>query len=264
MNTSARKAEGFVISPAAGGASFALPLLLEWNQILASRSEIPTLSVALNHAHLRSISCQIHKLDPTAQIPLLLGRDIIKAHKVRQQINGPHDAPFVQKLDLGWVVVGELCLGNVHIPSVSTFRTNILENGCTSYLSPCISYMNLKEEAPNSGEPRGVIFGACKNSMYRTSEKSLGCDVFQRTENDNKLPPSIEDTAFLRIMDSEVYRDEETVGLPHCPSECQDKYSPTIVNKLLIDSILCNVPSAMKNSLALSWRKFWRMILHYR
>ncbi|KAL1249503.1 hypothetical protein QQF64_020508 [Cirrhinus molitorella] len=68
--------------------------------------------------------------------------------------------------------------------------------------------MNLKEEAPNSGELRSVIFGACKNSMYGTSENSLGCDVFQMTENDNKLALSIEDTAFLRIMDSEVYRDE--------------------------------------------------------
>ncbi|KAI2662312.1 Dystrophin-1 [Labeo rohita] len=68
--------------------------------------------------------------------------------------------------------------------------------------------MNLKEEAPYSGEPEGVTFGACKNSMYRTSENGLDCDVFQRTDNDNKLAPSIEDTAFLRIMDSEVYRDE--------------------------------------------------------
>lgn len=159
-NMSARKAEGFMISPVAGGASFALPPLIECNQILASRCEIPTPNVALSHSHLRSVASKIPKLDPNAQILLLLGRDIIRVHKVRQQINGPHDAPFAQRLDLGWVVVGEVCLGNAHIPSVSTFRTNILENGRTTYLSPCTSYMNLKEEVHYSGEPRGIILGA--------------------------------------------------------------------------------------------------------
>ncbi|XP_067279227.1 uncharacterized protein [Pseudorasbora parva] len=216
-NMSGRKAECFMISPAAGGASFALPPLIECNQILASRCEIPTPNVVLNHAHLKSIASQIPKLDPNAQILLLLGRDIIRVHKVRQQINGPHDAPFAQRLDLGWVVVGEVCLGNAHIPSASTFRTNILENGRTTYLSPCTSYMNLKEEVPYSGETRGVILGAHKNSMYGTSEDSLGCDVFQRTENDNKLAPSIEDTAFLRIMNSDVHKDEENSWVAPLP-----------------------------------------------
>jgi len=87
---------------------------------------------------------------------------MIRMHKERKQMNDPHDAPFAQRLDLGWVVVGEVCLGNAHIPSVSTFMTNILENGWSTYLSPCTSYMNLKEEAPYSGEPWSIIFGACK------------------------------------------------------------------------------------------------------
>jgi len=120
---SARKAEGFMISPAAGGASFALPPLIECNQILASRFEIPPRNVALNHSHLRSVASQI-----------LLGTDMIRVHKDRQQMNDPHDAPFAQRLDLGWVVVGEVCT----------------------------SYMNLEEEAPYIGEPWSIIFGACK------------------------------------------------------------------------------------------------------
>ena len=35
---------------------------------------------------------------------------------------------FEQRLDLGWVLVGEVCLGNAHKPSVSTFKTNVMEN----------------------------------------------------------------------------------------------------------------------------------------
>ena len=43
----------------------------------------------------------IPEVDPTAEILLLLGRDIIRVHKVREQVNGPHNAPFAQCLDLG-------------------------------------------------------------------------------------------------------------------------------------------------------------------
>ncbi|KAL0149700.1 hypothetical protein M9458_054983 [Cirrhinus mrigala] len=187
MTMSARKAEGIVISPAEGGAY--------------PKCSLESLSLEVSCMPNSQTGPQRTDTSPT-------GKKHCKHCKVRKQINGPHDAPFAQKLDLGWVVVGDVYLGKAHIPSVSTFKTNILENDHTTYLSPCTCYMNLKEEVPYSREPKGVIFGACKNGMHRTSENSLGCDVFQRTENENELALSTEDTTFLRIMDSEVYRDE--------------------------------------------------------
>ena len=123
---SGRKAEGFQIEPVYGGLTLTLPPLIECNQIPTNKSEIPTPKAALFNPHLKAVAGHIPELDPDAQILLLLGRDIIRVHKVREQVNGPHSAPFAQRLDLGWVVVGEVCLGNAHKPSINTSRTTFL------------------------------------------------------------------------------------------------------------------------------------------
>lgn len=46
------------------------------------------------------------------------------------------------------------------------------------------------------------------NMSARVTEKMLGQTVFNRTEHDNKPAPSVEDTAFLKIMDINVYRND--------------------------------------------------------
>lgn len=209
MEMSGRKAEGFEIESVNGGVTLTLPPLIECDQVPTNRSEIPTPKVALLHPHLRSVAKHIPELDPNAPILLLLGRDIIRAHKVRQQINGPHDSPFAQRLDLGWTIVGEVCLRQGHKPKVSTFKTHVLEKGRPSFLSPCNNFIDLKEKVCHGGEqPRGLA-NTCKSSAERITEHSLGQNLFQTTENDNKVAQSIEDVAFLKIMDLEVYRDDK-------------------------------------------------------
>ena len=129
MECSGRKAAGYHIEAWNGGVSLALPPLIECNDISDNRAEIPTPEVAPHHSHLNCLAEEIPPLDDKAQILLLLGRDIIRAHKVRKWINGPNNSTFAQKLDLGWVLVGDVCLGNVHKPTVHSFKTHILENG---------------------------------------------------------------------------------------------------------------------------------------
>lgn len=126
---SGRKAVGFQIQAINGGVCLDLPPLIECNEITSNRSEIPAPEVALSHAHLKNVAPYIPKLDPEAQILILLGGDLIRVHKVRQQINGPHNAPFAQRLDLGWVIVGEVCINSAHKPTVAVYKTNILQNG---------------------------------------------------------------------------------------------------------------------------------------
>lgn len=58
----------------------------------------------------KPIAHLIPELDPDAQILLLLGQDVLQVHKVRYQFNGPNNTPYAPKLDLGWVVIGEVCL----------------------------------------------------------------------------------------------------------------------------------------------------------
>lgn len=99
--TSGRKAEGFVIESIDGKIAVPLPPLIECNNIPNNRTEISTPNDVIHQPHLRHLSKHLPELDPDAEILLLLGRDIVRLHKVRQQVNGPHDAPFAQRLDLG-------------------------------------------------------------------------------------------------------------------------------------------------------------------
>ena len=142
-----RRANGFVVESTDGKTSLALPTLIECDQLPDNRSEIPTPAAVKNHPHLKSLTSKIPPLDPKAKILLLLGRDIIQVHKVLEQRNGPPHAPFAQRLALGWVVIGDVCINGAHLPSpVNTYRTYVLENGRPSVLCPCLNKIEIKEK----------------------------------------------------------------------------------------------------------------------
>ena len=88
---------------------------------------------------------------------LLLGRDIIRVHEVRKQVNGPHNLPYAQKLDLWWVIVGNVCLGNVHRPlTISMFHTNTIELLRPTLFDACLNVFHVKErfsETQATSEP---------------------------------------------------------------------------------------------------------------
>lgn len=196
METSGKKAEGFKIESLDGKAVISLPPLLECPEIPNNRFEIPTPSTVLHQPHLHHIAKHIPEMDAEAEILLLLGRDILRVHKVRQQISGPHDAPFAQRLDLGWVVIGEVCLGNVHKPTVNALKTHVLDSCRHSIFRPCTSFISIKETQPSFNRPS------------KSPEKLLGQTVFNRTEHDNRLAPSKEDGQFLEIMAKNVHKDD--------------------------------------------------------
>ncbi len=139
-------------------------------------------------------------------------------------MNGPPNAPFAQKLDLGWVIIGDMCLGKVHRPTlVQTYRTSILENGQSTYFHPCPNNYNVKE------------------STQRLAER----DIFQRTKDDEKTAPSIEDKLLLQIMEREVYKDDENSWVAPLPFKQPRQYLPN------------NRPQAVErlNSLLRSFRR---------
>lgn len=130
---------------------------------------------------------------------------MLRAHKVRQQVNGPHNDPFAQRLDLGWVVIGEVYLGNMHKPTVGTFKTHVLDNGRHSIFQPCTSFMQVNETQPRFSKPNKV------------PERMLGHQVFDETEHDNKLAPSIEDLLFLKIIDTNAHKDDTSSWIAPLP-----------------------------------------------
>ncbi|XP_070409592.1 uncharacterized protein [Nothobranchius furzeri] len=128
--TSGRRAVNFSLESLDGEVNIQLPPLIECDSVPDNRSEIPSPEIAQHHSHLLSVADNIPPVDHHAPILLLLGRDVLRVHKVREQINGPNDAPYAQRLDLGWVIVGEVCLGKAHSQSeVNVYKTHTLDNG---------------------------------------------------------------------------------------------------------------------------------------
>ncbi|XP_062422700.1 uncharacterized protein LOC119214058 [Pungitius pungitius] len=210
VETAGRKACGFTVESIDGKMNMALPTLTECNEIPNNRAEIPTPEAAYHHHHLRQIATEIPALDPDAAILLLLGRDIVRAHKVRKQHNGPHDAPYAQKLDLGWVIIGDVCLGGAHkANTVSTMKTSILENGRPTCFTPCENQIRVKEiyRIENKGK-NPLLHKPTPSTSIIPEMDSLGKAVFCTTENDNLLAHSIEDLAFIQIMERELSQDD--------------------------------------------------------
>ncbi|TKS65471.1 hypothetical protein D9C73_028149 [Collichthys lucidus] len=198
VNTQGRRAHGFAIEGINRKVSITLPILTECNQIPNNRSEIPTLEAAAAHPHLSHVATQIPPLDPSADILLLLGRDVIQAHKVRRQINGPNEAPYAQQLDLGWVIIGDVCLSGAHRPTVNSYKTNILDNGRPSFLSPCENRIYTKVKFTEDNP----LFG----SMQPKDE--LSKHIFEQTADDDKLALSAEEESFLNVMHHGFVKDE--------------------------------------------------------
>lgn len=176
METSGRRATGFIAESLDKKTSVMLPTLIECNHMPDDRTEIPIPKVAQHHSHLKSIAHLIPHLDPEAQILILLGRDVLQVHKVREQRNGPHSAPFAQRLDLGWVVIGDVCLGSAHKPAaVTSYRTSVLENGRPSLLTPCPNQVQ-STTSPHSLKHNSPVLDDC----------NLGSTIFQSTKTTTK------------------------------------------------------------------------------
>ena len=80
------------------------------------------------HLHLRGIADEIPEICNDAEILLLVGRDTPPIHKIHKSRNGSKNAPWAQRLDLGWVIIGNACLDGAYKPDLSCYSMNILES----------------------------------------------------------------------------------------------------------------------------------------
>ncbi|XP_028996228.1 uncharacterized protein LOC114849211 isoform X1 [Betta splendens] len=214
-----RRALNFHIESMDGKLNIQLPPLIECDSVPDDRTEIPSPEIAHHHPHLLPVVDKIQPVDQHAPILLLLGRDILRLHKVREQINGPSNAPYAQRLDLGWVIVGEVCLGKAHRSAeVSVYRTHTIDNGRESYFKPCQSFIDVKE---NYGlKPQRHIPSAANHVDTTTivhDTDNLGKSVFDRSKCDDKLALSVDDKTFLNLMASEVYQNKENSWVAPLP-----------------------------------------------
>lgn len=202
IQTSGRKAEGFVVESYDSSCKMNLPTLIECSQVPNVRDEIPTQDIALHYSHLRDVARFIPPLDHDADIILLLGRDIIQAHHVLDQRIGYGNQPYAQKLHLGWAIIGETCLGKTHAPAVvNTYKTHLLGSGRVSLFPPCTNEFRICED---SNRHYGF---SNRNAATHLNNEDFGKNVFQRTKDDEKPGMSVDDREFLQIMHESLQKD---------------------------------------------------------
>ncbi|XP_056017477.1 uncharacterized protein LOC130053871 [Ostrea edulis] len=197
---SGRRSAGFTVESLDGTYRVDLPTLIECTEIPNDRSEIPTCDIAMLHEHLRPIAHELPPTEPESRISLLIGRDVPEAHHVLDQIIGPYSKPYAQKLRLGWVVIGDVCLQGRHVPDrVCARKTHVLQEGRGSIFRPCTSKLEVSDDYGLS-EP-------LKEIPFRTREDRFASTVFERTKHDDKIGLSCEDRTFMEIMDKELHKD---------------------------------------------------------
>lgn len=160
--------------------------------------------MAKHHTHRNSIARHIPPLDPEALILLLLRRDVLQVHKVGDQRNRPNG-------HLGWVLISEACLGAAHkSQEASAFRTHILENRRYSHFTPCLYHLIFKEKLIVDSQRSHNIHDLQSSQFVCipapcTEDDSLGSRIFQCTEDDNKVVPSIKDKQIIKLADKEMF-----------------------------------------------------------
>lgn len=116
------------------------------------------------------------------------------------------------------MTVGDVCLGGAHKPTVSTFKTSVLENGRPSFLTPCKNSICSKER-----------FTSEEHRLIRSTKRShdFGKHIFKQTKEDNMLALSGEDEAFLDIMDNKFTKDKANSWVAPLPFRCPRERLPT-------------------------------------
>ena len=73
---------------------------------------------------------QYHLLDHEVKIEPWISRDIPQVHHVFDQVIGDKGQPFAQRLLFGWVIISEVCIGQVHaLREVNVLKMQILKDG---------------------------------------------------------------------------------------------------------------------------------------
>ena len=205
MQTEGRHAKGLVIESLDGHKRHLLPTITECNAIPDNKDEIPTPDIAMAHPHLRPIADQIPEAQRDTDILLLIGRDVPPLHKVRESRNGRGNSPWAQRLDLGWVILGNTCLDGVHKPNdLSSFKIHLLHNGRPSIFEPCSNVFHVDKATLAHADSRESINEFRREESFSQGkfEDGLASKVFERTELDNRPGYSVEDRKFIEMIDT--------------------------------------------------------------
>ena len=88
---------------------------------------------------------------------------------------------------MGWVVLGNVCMDGAHKPNeVSSYRTQVLDNGRPSFLLPCKNQLYVIHGS-HADSPSYLETSKRKGTFFKGSfEDGLGDNAFVCTKDDNR------------------------------------------------------------------------------
>lgn len=189
---------------------------MECQDIPNNRNEIPTPDIIKHQPHLRRVMMELSPLDCEAEILLLVGRD---AHHVLEQVLGPPNSPFAQRLTLGWAIIGDMCIGRNHSPDkVNSCKTYLSTDGRATVFPPCPNKLKVSETLKDSDDAKWL------NTFE--SEDGLASNIFDRTKDDDTVGLSFEDREFIALMEKELHTDEDGHWCSPLPFRSPRKFLP--------------------------------------
>jgi hypothetical protein len=150
-----------------------------------NQDEIPKREVANCLPHLQCMAGELPPLECRSEIMLLIYRDLVDGHHVLEQI--PANRMYMQRLRLGWVIVGETCRGGTHKPDIHALKSPVAV--ADRYLS------HVKAR---------YAFGITSHGSFPCRGR---CLFGLRTNKEDDTPGMpIEERSFIVLLDDQCYQ----------------------------------------------------------
>ena len=197
-----RKVKGLVVMDMKHQNSIPLPQVLTRQTIPFKSSQIPKPEVAMCWEHLKPIASELLPYKKDMEVGLLIGTNCPRAIKPREILPGSDNDPYGIKTDLGWGIIGRVCLSSSPDSNegYEIWTNKVITKELTS------TYEGAKPRcgatfALNS-RVKEVLNPAQVNEMFEL-------DFQERCGGKNERSLSIEDQKFLNILSGGIHKRED-------------------------------------------------------
>ena len=194
------KVKGLSVTDLKHEVSIPLPQMFTREAIPSKSSQIPKPEVAICWEHLKPIASKLMPYRSDLEVGLLIGTNCPKAIKPREVIPGADNDPYEIRTDLGWGIVGRVCLSpsqDVH-KNLQVLTNKIVTREVTSL------------DASSCSGATFVLQSQAKELFTPTQIREMFEADFQERHSDKNTPSySVEDHRFMKILEEGIHRRED-------------------------------------------------------
>ena len=196
------KVKGLTVTSMNHQSSIPLPQAFTRQMIPFKSSQIPKPEVAMYWEHLKPIASELMPYRKDLEVGLLIGTNCPRAIKPREIIPGSDNDPYGVRTDLGWGIIGRVCLSPLadsnehHGAWTNKIITKELTSSYECSTPRCGSTFVLKSSVKEVFHPAQI------NQMFEL-------DFQERRDIESERSLSVEDQKFLKIVNDGIHKRED-------------------------------------------------------